>query len=206
MTVISATINVHRSDDVTFGLDTDEFLDGVGPVDDKIEVTLNEVLDAYLEAHAEYDSQCWYGLDGEEGSRELLKSALAKALSVDADDVWPEYEFCTSNWESLLTEDFGGTLWHIADGREYLTIESGDYGRMKVHVDVRSVECEDPSYVIASCSSNVMIGCTYCSFTFDTSHQRAEWERFTRSDDAGLLREGLYCPDCGYPMVAEVYI
>jgi len=205
MTVIRAAINVHRADDVTFTIDTDEFLDAIGPVAKDVEATLNETLDQSTNELAEYAGQHWYALNGGRDRHNVLGSALAKALGVSDDDLAPDYTFCTSNWTNVLSEDFGGTLWHVKDGRQFLTIESGDAGRMKASVDVREADCQDPSYVIATCSSDVMLGCTNCRFALDTAHQRVAWERLTRSGSEGVS-EGLHCPDCGEPVISEVWI
>ncbi|GAA4100947.1 hypothetical protein [Actinomadura miaoliensis] len=206
MTAIEATIAVHRPDDVTFTVDTDAFLGAIGPTDKKVQDALNEALDAYVDEHAYYHSERWYSLLHERDSRKVLREALASSLGLDTDEVSADYEFCTGDWESVLSEDFGGTLWDTADGRRFLTIESGDRGFMNTTVGVRSVECEEPAYVIASCSQWVMIGCTACEYCVDTAHERVTWTNLTRQDDDGWALDDLFCPRCGHRMIAEVWI
>lgn len=206
MTVLEATIDVHRVDDVTVTVDTDAFLEAIGPVDRKVEDALNEALDAYVDEHAYYQSECWYSLSYERDSQKVLRAALATALGTEVGDVSTDYGFSTCNWENALSADFGGTLWEIADGRRFLTIESGDRGFMNATVSVGSVECEEPVYVIEHGSRWVMIGCTECDCRLDTAHDRIAWTELTRQDDDGWALDGLFCPQCGHPMIAEVWI
>ena len=205
MTVLEARIDVHRVDDVTFTVDTNAFLDAIGPTDRKVEDALNEALDAYVDEHAYYASERWYNLLYERDSGKVLHHAMATALGVDADEVSTDYGFCTCNWENLLSDDLGGTLWDIADGRRYLTIESGDHGFMNATVGVRAVECDEPAYVIETSSRWVMIGCTECDHSLDTANDRVAWTDLTRNDDGWAL-DDLFCPRCGHAMVAEVWI
>src|SRR5437868_8919202 len=128
MTTIEVSIDVHCIDDVTFTVDTSEFLEALGPVDRKVEDALNEALDAYVDEHAYYHSERWYSLLYERDSQKVLQGALATALDTDPDDLSTDYGFCTCNWENHLSEDLGGTLWDTVDGRRFLTIESGDRG------------------------------------------------------------------------------
>ncbi|TDB89137.1 hypothetical protein E1264_09200 [Actinomadura sp. KC216] len=204
MTTIEVSIDVHRLDDVTFTVDTGEFLEAIGPVDRKVEDALNEALDAFVDEHAYYQSERWYSLLHERDSQKVLHHALATALGIDTDEVSTDYSFCTCNFENHLSEDFGGTVWDITDGRRFLTIESGARGFMNASVEVRAITCEEPSYVIAVNSTEVQIGCTACEFTLDTGHERVIWTDLTREDEDGWARDGLFCPRCQAPLTAEV--
>lgn len=77
---------------------------------------------------------------------------------------------------------------------------------MRAVVEVRAVECEEPAHVIAYNSSELAIGCTDCEYSLETGVDRVDWTDLTRAGDEGLPLEGLFCPKCGYPMVAEVWI
>jgi hypothetical protein len=204
MTLINAKIDVHSADDVTLIVETNEFLDAIGPVDDKIERALDEALEAYVDEHAYYHSERWYSLIHERDSQEVLRGGLATALDIDSDDISADYSFCTCNWQNNLSEDFGGTLWTVADGHRYLTIESGEHGYMNSAVGVRSVEYDEPEYLIVHSTSEVMIGCTECDFGLDTAHDRIEWADLTRQDDDEYALDDLFCPRCGHTMVAQV--
>jgi hypothetical protein len=206
MTTIAVSIEVHRADDVTFTVDTSEFLEAIGPVDRKVEDALNEALDAYVDEHAYFQSERWYSLVHERDSQKVLHHALSTALGIDADELSADYSFCTCNWENHLSEDLGGTLWDIADGRRFLTIESGERGFMNAAVEVRKIECEEPAYVIAVNSTEVQIGCTACDFTLDTGHDSITWTDLTRTDENGWSRDELSCPRCENPLTAEVWI
>ncbi|MFI0411950.1 hypothetical protein [Actinomadura sp. 3N508] len=206
MTTIAVSIDVHRTDDVTFTVDTGEFLEAIGPVDRKVEDALNEALDSYVDEHAYYQSERWYSLLHERDSQKVLHHALATALGIDADEVSTDYSFCTCNFENHLSEDLGGTLWDVADGRRYLTIESGERGFMKAAVEVRAITCEEPAYVITVNSTEVQIGCTACDFALDTGHDRITWTDLTRIDEDGWARDGLFCPRCQAPLTVEVWI
>jgi hypothetical protein len=156
--------------------------------------------------HAEYVSQCWYSLSSAGGSGQVLKTALAKALKMAEDEVMVDLGFCTCNWENLLSSDFGGTLWSATDGSRLLTIESGEVGRMLSAVQVRRVECSEPSYALQCCSSTAQIGCTQCRFLVEELPRWPDWKKLTRCGTDGVVLKGLYCPHCGGPLVAEVWI
>jgi len=206
MTMLEVESSVHAADDVTFMVDTDAVLDAIGPVDPKIEDALNTALDAYVDDHAYYASEQWYSLLHERDSQEVLRTALASALGIDPEDVSSDYGWCTCNWENILSEDMGGSLWDVADGRRYLTIESGERGFMNAVVGVRSVDCEEPEYVIATATRWVMLGCTECDFIVDTAHEHVRWTELTRLDDDGWPQDGLFCPRCGHSLSAEIWI
>lgn len=206
MTVIEATVTVHRVDDVTFSVDTGAFLDAIGSVDRKIEDALNDALDAYVDEHAYYHSERWYSLTYERDGHKVLRECLAATLGLDVDDVTSDYGFCTCNWENVLSEDFGGTLWNAADGRRWLTLESGARGSMNALVGVRAVTCEEPAYTIEVASRHVMLGCTPCEYRLDTSSERITWSDLTRDDGEGWALDGLFCPRCDHAVTAAVHI
>jgi hypothetical protein len=176
---IKARIEVHAVDDVTAHLDTAELLDAVGAVDRQLEDAVNQALDAYVDEHAYGRYERWYNLSAEPNTERVLRTALATALQIHPNDLTADYSFSTRNWENLLSEDFGGTLWRTT---------------------------AEPEYVIVSCSSNVLIGCTRCGFALDTAHERVSWRQLTRTDSDGWVCDGLFCPTCDAPVATECWI
>lgn len=103
MANITAKIDVHGFDDVTFNVDTGEFLDAIGPVDQGVEDAVNEALDAYVAAYATFPSECWFSLWQERDRQKILRQALATALMIEPEEVSADYSFATCNWENPTT-------------------------------------------------------------------------------------------------------
>lgn len=197
-----ATVTVHDFDDVTISVDLVEFLDEIGEIDPELQERLNAELDFYVQTHAEYYGESWYNLTAEKDSDsgKVLRLALAATLGVDSDDPYPLYAFTTSNWDNLLSQDFGGTVWGTSKG-EFLTVES-DGLWLKQRVELRPIDCSEPVWVIATASSHARLGCTVCSFHLDTTCDRLDWAELTRPDPQSSEDpcEGLFCPRCGHPV------
>lgn len=202
------TVTVHRFDDVVVTVDLVEFLDEIGEVDVELQTRLNAELEAYVEENSEFYGETWYNLFAERDSGKVLRLALAKTLDVDPDDPYPLYGFCTANWDNVLSDDFGGTLWGTSEGL-FLTVESDGFGMNKT-VELRPVSCSEPVVVIAAGSSHIRLGCTSCTFHLETTHHVVDWEQLTRPDPdpsfSDVPRDGLFCPICGQPVVAELLI
>jgi hypothetical protein len=77
---------------------------------------------------------------------------------------------------------------------------------MNATVGVRSVEYAEPAYLIAYGTSEVVIGCTKCDLSLDTTRDQIKWGDLTRQDDDEYPLDDLFCPSCGHIMIAQVCI